>query len=102
MEIASVNIFAAFFFGALSFLSPCVLPLLPGYLSMMSGYSAAEMSEVNDRRPAATLLSTSESSPGSKIGIFPARSASIFSGTLSTQTTFTPNSEKQAAETRPT
>ena len=24
----------AFVFGALSFVSPCVLPLLPGYLSM--------------------------------------------------------------------
>jgi len=45
MEIASVNVLAAFVFGALSFLSPCVLPLLPGYLSMMSGYSAAELAE---------------------------------------------------------
>src|SRR3989304_8856832 len=45
VEIASVNVFAAFVFGALSFLSPCVLPLLPGYLSMMSGYSASELSE---------------------------------------------------------
>ncbi len=35
----------AFVFGALSFLSPCVLPLLPGYLSMMSGYSAQELSQ---------------------------------------------------------
>ncbi len=35
----------AFVFGALSFVSPCVLPLLPGYLSMMSGYSAKELSE---------------------------------------------------------
>ena len=45
MEIASVNVLAAFIFGALSFLSPCVLPLLPGYLSMMSGYSAADLAE---------------------------------------------------------
>jgi len=45
VEVANVNILAAFVFGALSFLSPCVLPLLPGYLSMMSGYSAAELSE---------------------------------------------------------
>ncbi len=30
-------------FGALSFISPCVLPLLPGYLSLMSGYSVAEL-----------------------------------------------------------
>lgn len=43
METASVNVVVAFVLGALSFLSPCVLPLLPGYLSMMSGYSAAEL-----------------------------------------------------------
>lgn len=52
MEIASVNVIAAFVFGALSFLSPCVLPLLPGYLSMMSGYSAADLAagKANSRR----------------------------------------------------
>ena len=48
MEITGLNpvsLLAAFGFGALSFLSPCVLPLLPGYLSMMSGYSAADLGE---------------------------------------------------------
>ena len=48
MEIESLNIatlLIAFVFGGLSFLSPCVLPLLPGYLSMMSGYSAQEIAE---------------------------------------------------------
>lgn len=45
MEIAGVSIIAAFVFGALSFLSPCVMPLLPGYLAMMSGYSVAEVSD---------------------------------------------------------
>ncbi len=39
------SLLVAFAFGALSFVSPCVLPLLPGYLSMMSGYSAQELSE---------------------------------------------------------
>ena len=34
----------AFGAGILSFLSPCVLPLVPGYLSMVSGLSAAELS----------------------------------------------------------
>ena len=34
---------SAFVFGALSFVSPCVLPLLPGYLALMSGYSQAEL-----------------------------------------------------------
>jgi cytochrome c-type biogenesis protein len=38
-----VAIFAAFLFGGLSFVSPCVLPLLPGYLSMMSGYTSEEL-----------------------------------------------------------
>lgn len=32
-----VNIFIAFIFGALSFFSPCVLPLVPGYLTIFSG-----------------------------------------------------------------
>lgn len=33
----------AFGGGIMSFVSPCVLPLLPGYLAMMSGYSAADI-----------------------------------------------------------
>lgn len=35
----------AFAAGTLSFLSPCVLPLIPGYLSFMTGMTAAELSE---------------------------------------------------------
>ncbi|MBI5246241.1 MAG: cytochrome c biogenesis protein CcdA [Elusimicrobia bacterium] len=34
--------------GALSFLSPCVLPLIPGYISMMTGLSLQEI-ETNGR-----------------------------------------------------
>src|SRR5256714_5995170 len=43
----SVNttVFAAFAVGFLSFVSPCVLPLVPGYLSTISGVSFAELSE---------------------------------------------------------
>ena len=43
---------SAFVFGALSFVSPCVLPLLPGYLALMSGYSQAELlaGKVSTRR----------------------------------------------------
>jgi cytochrome c-type biogenesis protein len=43
----------AFGGGILSFLSPCVLPLVPSYLSMMSGVSSAELvaaSRPNQRR----------------------------------------------------
>lgn len=45
MEIGNVNVIVAFLAGTLSFLSPCVLPLLPGYLSMMSGYSATDLAD---------------------------------------------------------
>ena len=40
----------AFGGGALSFFSPCVLPLVPGYLSLMSGVSTAELAAVGGRR----------------------------------------------------
>ena len=38
-----LNIFVAFAAGLLSFLSPCVLPLIPSYLSFVSGVSLEEM-----------------------------------------------------------
>lgn len=37
MEIANISILAALAAGAVSFLSPCVLPLVPGYLSYVAG-----------------------------------------------------------------
>jgi cytochrome c-type biogenesis protein len=41
-----LGILVSFGAGILSFLSPCVLPLVPGYLSMVSGLSAAELESV--------------------------------------------------------
>jgi cytochrome c-type biogenesis protein len=38
-----VSLFAAFLAGVLSFISPCVLPLIPGYLSFISGVTLDEM-----------------------------------------------------------
>lgn len=38
-----VQVVIAFGAGIIAFVSPCVLPLLPGYLSMMSGYSASQI-----------------------------------------------------------
>ena len=35
----NVSLLTAFFAGVLSFLSPCVLPLIPGYISFISGES---------------------------------------------------------------
>src|SRR5262245_3420009 len=39
---------AAFFAGVLSFISPCVLPLIPGYLSYISGLTLDEMQGTGD------------------------------------------------------
>ena len=47
--MADPGLFAAFFAGMISFLSPCVLPLVPGYVGYMSGLSAGE-GDVSDAR----------------------------------------------------
>lgn len=39
----NVSLLAAFVAGLLSFVSPCVLPLIPGYLSFISGMTLDEM-----------------------------------------------------------
>ena len=43
------TIFAAFAVGFISFISPCVLPLVPGYLSAVSGVSLAEIQQGEKR-----------------------------------------------------
>ncbi len=47
VPLSEVNLVAAVLAGAASFLSPCVLPLIPGYISLMSGYSMQDLSEGN-------------------------------------------------------
>src|SRR5215470_17507292 len=47
---AGVGIFAALAAGIVSFLSPCVLPLVPGYLSAVTGVSANELEQADWRR----------------------------------------------------
>jgi cytochrome c-type biogenesis protein len=44
------GVFAALGAGIVSFLSPCVLPLVPGYLSAVTGVSVAELDEVSWRK----------------------------------------------------
>jgi cytochrome c-type biogenesis protein len=53
-----IQLLIAFGAGVISFISPCVLPLLPGYLSMMSGYSASqlEQGEVSNARMIRVIL----------------------------------------------
>src|SRR5437764_230646 len=53
MQISIFNILIAFAGGLLSFLSPCVLPLVPGYISLMSGVSVEHLKSgdvANSRR----------------------------------------------------
>lgn len=57
-EIASIGLLTAFAAGLVSFLSPCVLPLVPGYVSYIAGSSAeAPMQDgtVTRRLPAVGL-----------------------------------------------
>ncbi|MGD2188135.1 MAG: cytochrome c biogenesis protein CcdA [Desulfobacterales bacterium] len=46
-----VSIYMAFAAGLISFLSPCVLPLVPGYISFISGVSFAEIRGKNSNTP---------------------------------------------------
>ena len=52
MDIGTLGILAAFGAGVLSFLSPCVFPLIPAYLAQLTGTSFQELQEMedNDRR----------------------------------------------------
>lgn len=43
MEIPSISALAAFLAGALSFFSPCILPLVPIYLGYMTGTAVQEL-----------------------------------------------------------
>lgn len=47
---AGVGLVAAFAAGVVSFLSPCVLPLVPGYLSAVSGLTPDRLEEAGWRR----------------------------------------------------
>jgi len=39
-ELSAIGILTVFFAGTISFLSPCVLPLVPGYVSYVAGHTA--------------------------------------------------------------
>jgi len=50
MLMNTPHLLTAFVAGLLSFLTPCVLPLVPGYLSFISGQSLLEMRSQETRR----------------------------------------------------
>ena len=57
MEDQGITITIAFVAGILSFLSPCVLPLVPGYISLISGVSIDRLKEGTSSRRAVILNS---------------------------------------------
>src|SRR5690349_14089572 len=53
----NATVFAAFAAGLLSFVSPCVLPLIPGYLSAISGASGGfNRTDDDGKRPVSKIL----------------------------------------------
>lgn len=49
-ELSGIGLIAAFLAGAVSFVSPCVLPLVPGYVSYVAGHTAGTMNIEPSRR----------------------------------------------------
>lgn len=66
-----IGILIAFTAGIISFLSPCILPLIPGYLSFISGISVDRLGESSGQDRIKILLATL---------VFVAGFASIFVG----------------------
>ena len=57
MQGSNITIGIAFAAGVLSFLSPCVLPLVPGYISLISGVSVENLREERSARGSVILNS---------------------------------------------
>lgn len=55
---ADISLFMAFSAGIISFVSPCVLPLIPGYLSFISGVSVDQLEEASAQSRIKVLAAT--------------------------------------------
>jgi cytochrome c-type biogenesis protein len=58
-EIAGIGVLTAFLAGVVSFLSPCVLPLVPGYVSYVAGHSLDELRQEQAMRRRLAVLGLS-------------------------------------------
>jgi cytochrome c-type biogenesis protein len=56
MESQSLGLFVAFTAGLLSFLSPCVLPLVPSYATFITGMSLDQLREAEEARVRRAVL----------------------------------------------
>ena len=98
----------AFGAGILSFLSPCVLPLVPGYLSMVSGLSAAELSalghDATDPGSTTQTMDTATTATATETALTAARATatSAETGAATATATFSPTAATTAAATAST
>ena len=58
-EVSNIGVFTALLAGVISFLSPCVLPLVPGYLSYVTGQSLDDLERRESARATASALALS-------------------------------------------
>jgi cytochrome c-type biogenesis protein len=85
-----LGVVVAFGAGILSFLSPCVLPLVPGYVSMVSGLSAAELTASSRARSMpvpATVGAPVPATVGAGVGTAPSAQGTHAGGTDGTSGT---------------
>ncbi|AOE85493.1 cytochrome c biogenesis CcdA family protein [Pseudomonas sp. TCU-HL1] len=59
MSLSDIGILSAFAAGMISFLSPCVLPLVPGYMSFIAGRSVDELQVLESRRERLAVIGMS-------------------------------------------
>jgi cytochrome c-type biogenesis protein len=64
---ADVSLIAAFIAGVLSFISPCVLPLVPGYLSFISGISLDSMRSAPASAAGAAVVASAPPAAGRQV-----------------------------------
>src|SRR5690625_2999984 len=58
LTLSEINVFIAFGAGFLSFISPCVLPLFPAFLSYITGMSVSDLHEENRKLTKKSYLHT--------------------------------------------
>jgi len=58
LVLSEVSLIAAFLAGLLSFISPCVLPLVPGYISFISGISLEDIENKKQQNKNTIIISS--------------------------------------------
>jgi cytochrome c-type biogenesis protein len=82
LESATVGFVTAFLAGVISFLSPCVLPLVPGYLSYVAGTSLEELRDHAASRQRALGLAACFVAGFSLVFVALGASATVLGGVL--------------------